>query len=59
MGWTLGEMYYTEEREVVEPTSSRKTGHKMRNDFTIPQSKTLTQHCSCLKELQGQKWRRS
>ena len=25
--------------------------------FHIPQSNTLTQNCSCLKELQGQKWR--
>jgi hypothetical protein len=28
---TLDEMPYTGERELVEPTSSRKTGHQVRN----------------------------
>jgi hypothetical protein len=26
------------EREVIEPTSSRKTGHQVRNGIAIPQS---------------------
>jgi hypothetical protein len=29
-GRDLDEMYYSGERELVEPTSSRKTGHQMR-----------------------------
>jgi hypothetical protein len=33
-------------------------GIKWRDEVAIPQSKTLTQDCPCLKELQGQKWRR-
>jgi hypothetical protein len=27
------------ERELIEPTSSRKTGHQMREGVAIPQSK--------------------
>jgi hypothetical protein len=34
---TLDQMPYTGERELVEPTSSRKTGHQVR--VVIPQSK--------------------
>jgi hypothetical protein len=34
----LDEMLYTEEREIVEPTSSRKTGHQVRDGIVIPQS---------------------
>jgi hypothetical protein len=33
-------------------------GIKWRNGVAIPQSKTQTQICFCLKELQGQKCRR-
>jgi hypothetical protein len=47
------------ERELVEYTSSRKAGHQLRDEAAIPQSKTLTYNCSCLKELQRQKWRRA
>jgi hypothetical protein len=36
-GRTLYEMPYSEEREVVEPTSSRKSGHQVRNRIAIPQ----------------------
>lgn len=46
------------ERELVQPTSSRKTGIKWTNGVAIPQSKTLTQNFTCLKEQQGQTWRR-
>jgi hypothetical protein len=43
------------ERELIEPTSSRKTGHQRRDDHPIVQ--TVTHMLSCLKELQGWKWR--
>jgi hypothetical protein len=33
------------ERELIEPTSSRKTGHQMREGLAI--FKTLTHNCSC------------
>jgi hypothetical protein len=36
---TLDEMTYTGDRELVEPTSSRKTGHQVRDGVAIPQSK--------------------
>jgi hypothetical protein len=32
-------MSYSGERELVEPTSSRKTGHQVRKEAVIPQSK--------------------
>jgi hypothetical protein len=35
---TLDEMPDSRERELVEPTSSRKTGHQMRERGAIPQS---------------------
>jgi hypothetical protein len=34
-------MPYSGERELIEPTSSRKTGHQVRNGLAIPQSKLL------------------
>jgi hypothetical protein len=46
------------ERKLVESTSVERQGIKWRDGVAIPQSKTLTHNCSCLKELQGQKWRR-
>jgi hypothetical protein len=46
------------ERKHVEITSIRKTGHHVRERVAIPQTK-LTHNCSCLKGLQGQKWRRA
>ena len=48
---TLDEMPDSRERDLVVPTSSRKTGHQVRNGFANPQSKTLTQSFSCLNEL--------
>jgi hypothetical protein len=53
-GVTLDEMPYSEERELVEFPSSLQ-GLKWRNGVAILQSKTMTQNCSRLKELQGQK----
>jgi hypothetical protein len=41
-GGTLDKIPYSVEREVVEPTFSRKTGHQVRDGVAIPQSKTLT-----------------
>jgi hypothetical protein len=38
-GGTIDEMPYSAERELVEPTSSRKTGHRVRDGVVIPQSK--------------------
>jgi hypothetical protein len=35
---TLDEMPYIEERELVEPTSRRKTVHQVRDGIAIPQS---------------------
>jgi hypothetical protein len=55
----LDEMPYSRERQLVELASSRKTGHPVRDGVALPQSKTLTHNCSCLKELQGQRWRRA
>ena len=37
-GGILGKMTDSRERELTEPTSSRKTGHQMREGFAIPQS---------------------
>jgi hypothetical protein len=55
-GGTLDEMPDSKERELIEPTSSRKSGHQMR-ERSHPTVMTLTHNCSCLKELQGWKWR--
>jgi hypothetical protein len=38
-GGTLDEMTNIRERELIEPTSSRKTGHQVKKGLTIPQSK--------------------
>ena len=38
-GGTLDEMPDSRERELIEPTSSRKTGHQVRDGVAIPQSK--------------------
>ena len=35
---TLDEIPYTWERKLVEPTSSRKTGHQVRDVVVIPHS---------------------
>ena len=51
-GGTLDEMSYSGERELVEPSFSKKTGHQVKDGVAIPQIKTLTQNCSSLKEMQ-------
>jgi hypothetical protein len=38
MGGTLDEITYIGERELVEPTSSRKAGHQVKDRVAIPQS---------------------
>ena len=58
-GGTLDEMPHSGEKELVEPTSSKRQGIKWKDGVVISQSKTLTQNCSCLKDLQGEKWRRT
>ena len=40
-GETLDQIFYIRERELVEPTSSRKTGHQVRERVVISQSKLL------------------
>jgi hypothetical protein len=52
---TLDEMFYSRERKLIEPTSSRKIGHQVRNRFPS-HSQNLTPNCSYLKELWGWKW---
>jgi hypothetical protein len=37
-GGTLDEMPDSRERELIEPTSSRKTGYQVKNGVAIPQS---------------------
>jgi hypothetical protein len=37
-GGTLDEMPGTRERELIDPTSSRKIGHQVRDGVAIPQS---------------------
>ena len=37
-GGTLDEMPDSRERKLIEPTSSRKTGHQVRDGVAIPQS---------------------
>jgi hypothetical protein len=36
-GGTFDEMFNSREREFIEPTSSRKTGHQVRDGVAIPQ----------------------
>ena len=38
-GRILDEMFYVGERELLDSSSSRKTGHQMRFGVAIPQSK--------------------
>ena len=58
LGVTLAKMPNNRERVPGKSTSVDKQGPKWRDGVTNPQSKFLTQNCSSLKELQGQKWRR-
>jgi hypothetical protein len=37
-GGNLDKMPNSRERELIEPTSSRKTGHQVRDGVAIPQS---------------------
>jgi hypothetical protein len=53
-GRTLDEKPNSRQRELTEPTSSRKTGHQVRNEVAIPKLwvTSLTHNGSYLKELQ-------
>ena len=37
-GRTLDEMHNSRKRKLIEPTSSKKTGHQVRDGVAIPQS---------------------
>jgi hypothetical protein len=52
----LDKMPNNMERELIDPTSSRKIGHHMR-EGVLPTVITLIHICSCLKKLQAWKWR--
>jgi hypothetical protein len=41
------------------PSTGDEQSFKKRNCVVNPQSIFLTQKCSCLKEIQGQRWRRN
>jgi hypothetical protein len=45
----LDEMPDSRERELLEPTSGRKTGHQVRDRVAIPTVTSLTHNFSCLK----------
>jgi hypothetical protein len=57
-GGTVDEMPNSGEKEFIESTSSRKTEHQVEGWGCHPTVKKLTQNVSCLRKLQGQKWRR-
>jgi hypothetical protein len=56
-GETLDEMSNSKEREVVEPNSIRKERTSSEGRGCHPTVTTLTHNYSCLKELQGWKWK--
>jgi hypothetical protein len=56
-GLIFDEMHNSRERERIESTSSRKTGHQSEGWVYHPTVTPLTHNCFCLKELQGRKWR--
>jgi hypothetical protein len=60
MGVTVAKIPNIDEREIKSksPPPVDIQGLKERYRVTNSQSKFLTQNCSCLKELQGQQWRR-
>jgi hypothetical protein len=57
-GGTLDEMSNSRERDLVKFTSNRKTGHLVEGWGCHSTVKNSDQNCSCLKEVQGQKWRK-
>jgi hypothetical protein len=56
-GGTLDDMTECRERELIEPTSSKKTGHQLRERGAIPQSHYDPQ-LFLSEKLQGLKWRK-
>ena len=52
-GGTLNEMPNSGGGNLQSPSPGERQGIKWRDGVTTPQSKTLTQNCSCLKEVQG------
>jgi hypothetical protein len=59
MGVTLAEMTNSREWNQKRPPPEVRQDHHWRNWDTNPPSKFLTQNCSYLKEMQGQKWSRA
>jgi hypothetical protein len=55
-GEIFDEMSNSTEREYIEPTSSRKTGHQVKEGVVLLVT-TPNLNCSSLEELQGWKWR--
>ena len=58
-GGDLGQSAQQWGKGTHSPTLVNRQGPMWRNRVTNPQSKFLFQNCSCLKEQQGQKWRRN
>ena len=52
---TLEEVPNSRERELVESPPVETQSITWKDGVAIPQSKTLTQNCSCLKELKGKR----
>ena len=57
-GRDLDEMFYSGEGEFIESTPSVGRGHQMEGWGCNHTVKSSDQNCSCVKELQGRKWRR-
>ena len=51
------EELYTEEKEFIEPPLQQEDRTSSEGWGCHPTVTTLTHNCSCLKELQGWKWR--
>jgi hypothetical protein len=59
MGMISVKMPNTGERgNLRSPPSVNRQGLKWKDMVNNPQSKFLTQNCSCLEGLKGEKWRR-
>jgi hypothetical protein len=58
VGMTLAKMPNSGERVLKSLPPGDRGYLKPRDRVMNPQSKLLTQNCSCLKKLQGQKWKR-
>jgi hypothetical protein len=57
-GGTLDEMLYRWKRELVESTTSRKTGHQVEGWDCHPTVKNTDPELFLSKRIAGEKWRR-